>query len=124
MRWQFFTLDEFRCPCCGLVDMSDEFITKLDNFRRDAGFAFHVSSGYRCHNHNQAIGGAPNSAHRLGRAADLSVDGKQTSQLMNMGFEKYGFYGVGISQKRQLRMLHLDDLSPKEVKVRPNVWTY
>ena len=125
MQWEYFSLDEFRCPCCGVVDIEPSFVEKLDKLRRDAGFAFIVTSGYRCAKHNQAVGGAPNSAHRLGRAADIAIDGTQMGLLMDLRLTTdYGFYGFGISQKRQLRMLHLDDMTPSELKYRPIAWSY
>lgn len=34
-----------------------------------------VVSGYRCHTHNTKVGGAKNSQHMHGRAADIMVDG-------------------------------------------------
>lgn len=34
-----------------------------------------INSGYRSLNHNKAIGGAPNSQHVLGKAADIVIKG-------------------------------------------------
>lgn len=44
-----------------------------------------ISSGYRCTklNANPRIGGATNSAHRFGNAADINVTGISTKQLFN-----------------------------------------
>jgi uncharacterized protein YcbK (DUF882 family) len=35
------------------------------------GFPLTINSGYRCEEHNKAIGGEPNSAHTRGLAADI-----------------------------------------------------
>jgi hypothetical protein len=44
----------------------------LDRVRQVLGnAAIHVNSGYRCQRLNQAVGGAKNSAHILGLAADI-----------------------------------------------------
>ncbi len=43
--------------------------------------AVSVSSGYRCAKVNKAIGGATNSQHLKGQAADISVGGFTTEQL-------------------------------------------
>lgn len=43
--------------------------------------AISVSSGYRCAKVNKAIGGAINSQHLKGQAADISVGGFTTEQL-------------------------------------------
>jgi zinc D-Ala-D-Ala carboxypeptidase len=40
-----------------------------------------TSSGYRCPRVNQAIGGAPNSQHLSGQAADINVGNLSTEQL-------------------------------------------
>lgn len=37
--------------------------------------AMFITSGYRCHDLNEAVGGAPNSQHLHGQAADFNVDG-------------------------------------------------
>lgn len=47
----------------------------LEPVRATLGRSMHVNSGYRCPALNMAVGGAPNSAHVLGCAADVDVDG-------------------------------------------------
>lgn len=41
---------------------------------RNALGPIHISSGYRCHVLNSAVGGAENSQHALGEAADITSD--------------------------------------------------
>lgn len=43
----------------------------LDPLREAWGSPIHVNSGYRCEKLNKAIGGAKNSAHKYGYAADI-----------------------------------------------------
>lgn len=43
----------------------------LEQVRTLLGYAMHIDSGYRCPNLNAKIGGAPNSAHMYGFAADF-----------------------------------------------------
>jgi uncharacterized protein YcbK (DUF882 family) len=43
----------------------------LNVIRQFTGVPVIVSSGYRCPNHNKAIGGEPQSCHLYGQAADL-----------------------------------------------------
>lgn len=46
---------------------------------RDAmGHEVKIGSGYRCPRLNQAVGGASNSQHLKGEAADLCIDGDKT----------------------------------------------
>lgn len=68
-----FTLKEFACHCgCGACDMSQEFLARLDATRDRAGVPFVVTSGYRCMRHNKAVGGATDSGHTRGMAADIA----------------------------------------------------
>ena len=45
----------------------------LDPLREAWGDPIHVNSGYRCPELNNAVGGAPNSQHQRGEAADITV---------------------------------------------------
>lgn len=45
----------------------------LDPLREAWGGPIHVNSGYRCPELNKAVGGAPNSQHQRGEAADITV---------------------------------------------------
>lgn len=47
----------------------------LDPVREMLGVPVYVTSGYRCRALNVALGGQPNSQHRLGEAADLIAKG-------------------------------------------------
>ena len=71
-----FNRAEFACKCgCGF-DVVDtkllEYVQAIrDHFKRPVT----ITSACRCDAHNKAVGGKPNSQHRLGRAADLVIDG-------------------------------------------------
>ena len=79
MRW--FKDKEFACRCCGeLPPFARENIEALvrnvlDPVREKLGKPIQVNSGYRCKNHNEAVGGVKGSQHLLGEAADLRIDG-------------------------------------------------
>lgn len=45
----------------------------LDPLRMDMGYPIHVNSGYRCPALNEAVGGAKNSQHMKGMAADITL---------------------------------------------------
>lgn len=47
----------------------------LEPLRLSLGVPIRVTSGYRCPRLNKAIGGATNSQHTLGQAADIEADG-------------------------------------------------
>lgn len=78
----FFKFEEFRCQCCGgLPPLAKENIESLvdnvlDPLREKYGKPIKVNSGYRCPKHNLAVGGATQSQHMKGEAADIApMDG-------------------------------------------------
>lgn len=52
----------------------------LEPLRAKVSKPIHITSGYRCVALNKAIGGAANSQHQLGQAADTHVDGMITEE--------------------------------------------
>lgn len=75
MKW--FKEKELACKCCGqLPPFARENIEALvcevlDPAREKLGSPIVVNSGYRCPKHNKEVGGATNSQHLLGQAADI-----------------------------------------------------
>lgn len=53
----------------------------LDKIKDLLGKPINITSGYRCPELNKAIGGAKNSQHIEGKAADIQVHGMTTEQL-------------------------------------------
>ena len=117
-RWQYFTIEELACPCCGQMGMDDKFMQHIDLLRRNFGKPMPVTSGYRCEKHNEAVGGSPRSAHKLGRALDIDISGlSEADQVRLLGLAyHYNIKGWGINDKRS-HFIHLDN-------VRPRLWTY
>ena len=72
-----FKLEEFKCRCgCAIPEEAKANLTALvdqvlDPARAKLGRPILVNSGYRCPKHNQKVGGATNSQHTKGQAADL-----------------------------------------------------
>ena len=60
-----FTELELQCRCCGLLNMSEEFLIRLQAFRYMLGKPLTVTSGCRCKKHNSSpsVGGEANSCH-------------------------------------------------------------
>lgn len=69
--YKYFKLSEFACKHCGENHISEELVHKLDTARELAGIPFRINSGYRCEEHNKAVGGSKNSLHVKGLAADI-----------------------------------------------------
>lgn len=69
-----FNFDEFSCRCgCGHDFISVSLVHRLQVIRDIIKVPIIIHSGCRCRKHNAAIGGAPNSLHLTGHAADWSV---------------------------------------------------
>lgn len=79
------------------VLISDELLAKLEELRAYGGFVITVNSGYRSAAHNKKVGGASNSSHTRGLAADIKVkkDGSYLSaDLICALCQTLGFDGV------------------------------
>lgn len=121
-KWRHFSVEELACPCCGELRMDDEFMRMISHLRMILKFPFPVTSGYRCPEHNRAVGGAPDSPHLRGRAVDINVWGERAYRLVGEA-QDFGISGIGVSQKGDYssRFIHLDDL---EGPTRPWIWSY
>ncbi|MEM5787633.1 MAG: D-Ala-D-Ala carboxypeptidase family metallohydrolase [Syntrophobacteraceae bacterium] len=113
----YFKEKEFRCKCCGIAIMDQDFIGKLDDARRRAGIPFVVMSGYRCIKHNRACGGVEDSEHTKGMAADIRCATGMQRYLIATSALAAGFTRIGIGKD----FVHLgtDPVKPSEV-----MWTY
>lgn len=102
---EHFSLSEFRCKCgCGQVIVVPALIELLEYVREFSGFPIIITSGYRCPDHNAAVGGEPSSAHLTGEAADIAVhsDTERFAYLEAMFL--YGIRRLGVYPS----WLHLD----------------
>ena len=82
-----FNLREFQCPCCHAVIVHRKLVSLLQRLREMQGGPLVVTSGYRCAPHNAAVGGAANSFHRRGLAADVAVPAGSQSLFREMAKE-------------------------------------
>lgn len=82
-----FTEAEFRCRGTGTLPpggMDPELIRVLQAVRDHYGVPVTINSGFRSVQHNAAVGGAPNSQHILGKAADFVVRGVSPADVFRM----------------------------------------
>jgi uncharacterized protein YcbK (DUF882 family) len=96
---KYFKPEEFRChgpECRDKPDpvMDERLLQVLDHIRETVGKPIIVTCGYRCPVHNRAVGGAKNSFHCQGVAADLSAVGIGVEELARIAVE-CGADGVG-----------------------------
>ncbi len=118
MNLKFFSLSEFDCP--SLPDsgknMDTNFLYKLEHARDLAAIPFRITSGYRTTSHNEAVGGVPNSSHKIGVAADIAVGSGSERYIILNALIKAGFKRIGVAKT----FIHCDTDESK-----PNsVWTY
>jgi uncharacterized protein YcbK (DUF882 family) len=70
-----FQLREFASKCGShQVLIHPMLLVALQAIRDEYGAPISITSGYRTPNHNASVGGAPNSLHTLGMAADVTGD--------------------------------------------------
>ncbi len=117
-----FKYDECKCPCCDRVKIIPVFFRHmelLEQMRVKLVFPIMINSGYRCLDHNKAIGGATRSWHLL-FATDVRpawVSGKDEEEVerrlkaMNEEGEALGFGGLGTYNT----FMHLD-LRPEKTR--------
>jgi len=83
-----FTVEEFHChsgelySSLWIVERLRPLCLVLERLREELGHrSITIVSGYRSPSHNAAIGGAKQSQHMAGRAADVTVDGVEPSAV-------------------------------------------
>lgn len=100
-----FMLSEFACPHCGVAKALPELVAGLEKLRALAyPGGLIVRSGYRCPEHNRAVGGAADSQHLYGSACDVDLVAN-TRDVAALG----AFSGIGwqVSGGRHL-VRHVD----------------
>ena len=99
-----FNSSEFECKCgkCETQYIDSELINRLQKIRIALNAPIKIRSGYRCGEHNQNVGGAINSQHVKGRAADISA----TDMLRLMMLVKSMFTAIG--DGRRIGFIHVD----------------
>jgi len=70
---EHFRFREFGCPHCGWIKVHWSLPAGLETYRAQLSpNGVEVVSGYRCPDHNREAGGASNSQHLYGTAADVA----------------------------------------------------
>lgn len=94
---EHFTKKELACKCCGeLGPIKIELIAALEVLRRLAGCPLIVTSGYRCKKHNAEAGGAKDSQHLKGMAADVKAKNLTPLELFALAVQIPAIKGVGL----------------------------
>lgn len=77
------------------VIIHKELLDRLNDLRELLDRPIRINSGYRTPEHNAAVGGATQSKHLEGMAADIVVD-SMTPDALAVQAEAMGFRGIGI----------------------------
>lgn len=94
----YFKEEEFKCPCCNRVFINPILIPTLDLIRSDYGKPMVVNSGFRCPSHNRTVGGAAQSEHLIGTAADIAcTNNADRYKLVSLCY-KHGIKRIGIGK--------------------------
>lgn len=106
-----FSRSEFACRCgCGFDTVDVETIQVLDDLREALGEAVYISSGCRCADHNESVGGTEKSQHLRGRGADVIVNNVNPATVYAYLDSTYKEkYGIG----RYNDFTHIDTRSEK-----------
>lgn len=94
-RWPNFTPKEIACKGSGLIYIDPPSMDALQRFRDAVGVPVIINSAYRSESHNKAVGGAPNSFHRKGKAFDIRITSSLPRALIHEAAKKVGFMGFG-----------------------------
>ena len=96
-----FKACEFQCKCSGKHDfpLDTALVEKLEELYTALNCSsINVSSGYRCVQHDKAVGGSGTGQHTLGKAADICCYGQDkqpiNSKLVCCTAADLGFSGV------------------------------
>ena len=96
---QYFKIEEFKCKCgCDAIRIHPRLLEQIDNARDRAGIPFKITSGYRCKNHNRAVGGAVDSQHLKGTAVDIACSNSADRLIIIKALIQAGFTGIGIAK--------------------------
>ncbi|MBQ4528800.1 MAG: InlB B-repeat-containing protein [Clostridia bacterium] len=104
-----FKVSEFACnDGSDTILIDSELVTILQNIRDHFGTAVTITSAYRTASYNAKVGGASNSYHVKGMAADIKVSGVTPADVAKYA-ETIGVRGVG----RYNTFVHVDSRPSK-----------
>lgn len=92
-----FSTSEFACRCgCGFTVPHYALVEALQELRDLIALPIHIASGCRCEGHNRVVGGAKNSQHIQGKAADITCRWMAPRELRKYALMILGFKEGGI----------------------------
>lgn len=93
---EHFKVKEFACKDgSDLIQIDDALLEILESLRLKLGRPIKIVSGYRTESYNRSCGGANNSYHLKGMAADIRIDNVDPI-LVGLYGASLGARGIGI----------------------------
>lgn len=117
-----FSFSEFQCKCegrygdCPRIWAPRALFAEMEYSRKQVGHPIHIVSGGRCRRYNAKIGGAKQSRHMVGDAADWKGPNYQVVKSWKR------WHGIGFGAHSQ-DSLHTD-LRPTANVNTPMTWIY
>jgi len=99
-----FSAHEFRCRDGSEHPIDPQLIAMLEEVRAHFGAPILITSGYRSPDYNRRVGGARNSYHMRGMAADIQVRGVPANEVHAWCDQRFDRGGVG----RYATFTHVD----------------
>lgn len=92
-----FDREEYACSCgCEPIAVDYELALVVQDVREFIDAPLRITSAYRCSKYNKKVGGAKNSKHLLGIAADIQSDHVKPHVIQSYLKNKYpDKYGIG-----------------------------
>ena len=112
---EHFSCKEMACRCQKCNYSTDEgaekyinrnLIILLEQIRQSVNRPLTITSGIRCPEHNKAVGGADNSTHLRGEAADIKIDGSVDRYELVMAAMTKGCQRIGVYKGQNI--VHVD----------------
>ena len=110
-----FSSTEFDCHgsgCCSKTEIDTKLVEYLQKIRDHFNSPLTINSAYRCEKHNAAVGGASQSKHRYGQAADIVVKGVTPAEVAKYA-ESIGIKGIGLYEGKDGNFVHIDTRTTK-----------
>jgi len=115
---EYFDKAEFSCKCgCGYSDIFPILVNILDQVRENIDRPLIITSGCRCAEHNDKIGGKENSSHLYGLAVDIKTGNSRDRFKIILYCILLGVSRVGIG--KDFTHIDVDHSKPQQV-----IWLY
>lgn len=102
---EHFKSGELACRCCNRLFVDDVFLSMLEELRLLWGKPMIVTSCFRCAKHNREVGGAENSFHLYGCAADIFIKKEDQKYFCELAC-RIGFSHIFAYEERNF--VHID----------------